>query len=311
MSFAHIENLYRSQDILLFKECYALEKVHGMSAWITLHREKGLTFYAGGASEVNFRALFDADKVKAHLESLGCEEATVFGEVHGGDIMHASNTYGKQMAFVAFDLQIDRLFLSVPQMDELLTKFGFEVIPYKKIPTTMEAIDAERDAPSIVAVRRGITEPKPREGVVLRPLMELTKNNGERIIAKHKIEKHSERRTPQKVEDPAKLKVLADAKAIAEEWVTPNRFEHVVSKLRAMGTIIGCEMRHAPIIIAAMQEDVTREAKGEIIVSKEAMNAIGKKTVELLRKHVDDEINKLTEPYKTVIDDATLKKQLD
>lgn len=280
MGFAHIENLYKCQDILLFKECYALEKVHGESAWISLHREKGMEFFAGGASMVNFKAMFDEAKVRAHLESLGCEKATVFGEVHGGEIMGASNTYGKKMAFTAFDLCIDNLFLGVPQMEELLVQFGFEVIPYKRIPTTMEAIDAERDAPSIVAVRRGITETRPREGVVLRPLMELTKNNGERIIAKHKIEKHSERKTHQKVEDPSKLKVLEEANAIAEEWVTSNRLDHVLSKIKTPG---GFEMRHIPLVIKAMQEDVTREAAGEIIVSKEALNAISKKTVELIK----------------------------
>ena len=32
MSYMHIDNLYKNQDILLFKECYALEKIHGTSA---------------------------------------------------------------------------------------------------------------------------------------------------------------------------------------------------------------------------------------------------------------------------------------
>jgi hypothetical protein len=29
MGYLHIDNLYKSQDILLFKRCYALEKIHG------------------------------------------------------------------------------------------------------------------------------------------------------------------------------------------------------------------------------------------------------------------------------------------
>ena len=32
MGYLHIENLYKAQDILLFRECYALEKVHGTAA---------------------------------------------------------------------------------------------------------------------------------------------------------------------------------------------------------------------------------------------------------------------------------------
>ena len=29
MGYIHIGNLYKDQEILLFKECYALEKIHG------------------------------------------------------------------------------------------------------------------------------------------------------------------------------------------------------------------------------------------------------------------------------------------
>src|SRR5690348_10996218 len=35
MGYLHIGNLYKTQDLLLFRECYALEKVHGTSAHIT------------------------------------------------------------------------------------------------------------------------------------------------------------------------------------------------------------------------------------------------------------------------------------
>ena len=32
MGYRHIDNLYKNQDILLFRECFALEKIHGTSA---------------------------------------------------------------------------------------------------------------------------------------------------------------------------------------------------------------------------------------------------------------------------------------
>lgn len=32
MGYLHIDNLYKNRDILLFRECWALEKVHGTSA---------------------------------------------------------------------------------------------------------------------------------------------------------------------------------------------------------------------------------------------------------------------------------------
>ena len=36
MAYLHIDNLYKNQEILMFKECYALEKIHGTSGTITL-----------------------------------------------------------------------------------------------------------------------------------------------------------------------------------------------------------------------------------------------------------------------------------
>ena len=35
MAYHHIDNLYRNQDVLLFKEVYALEKIHGTSAHVS------------------------------------------------------------------------------------------------------------------------------------------------------------------------------------------------------------------------------------------------------------------------------------
>ena len=45
-------------------------------------------------------------------------------------------------------------------------------------------------------------------------------------------------------------------------------------------------MSAAPKVIAAMVEDVYREGKGEIVESREATAAIGRKTAELLKKHL-------------------------
>lgn len=281
MGYAHIGNLYKDQDILAFKKCYALEKIHGSSAWISLKQGGELEFYAGGESDVNFRALFDYPSLLSHMQSLGSEEAVIYGEVYGGSIQRMSQTYGDRMYFTAFDVKIGGLFLAVPQMAELLTSFGLDVVPYELIDTEMSAIDAQRDAPSVVSVRRGVVGPKQREGVVLRPPFEVTKNNGERVIAKHKADKYAERAKNPKVEDPNKLAVLANAQAIADEWVTPMRLEHVLQKLPP-----DLSMKDVVVLIRAMQEDVTREAAGEIVVSKEALTAIGKKAVELFKQRV-------------------------
>lgn len=53
MGYMHIDNLYKNKDILLLKECYALEKVHGTSAYVIWNGTE-LRFFSGGASYEQF-----------------------------------------------------------------------------------------------------------------------------------------------------------------------------------------------------------------------------------------------------------------
>jgi hypothetical protein len=76
------------------------------------------------------------------------------------------------------------------------------------------------------------------------------------------------------------MQVLADADAIANEWVTPTRLEHVLDKLP------GHCMEKMRDIIMAMQEDVRREGRGEIVWSEAVAKAIGKKAVTLYKDYL-------------------------
>lgn len=203
----------------------------------------------------------------------------MFGEAYGGKQQGMRHTYGDKLSFIVFDVKIGETWLAVPDAEDVAKKLGLEFVPYHKVTTELTALDAERDRPSEVAMRRGITTPKPREGAVLRPLREFSVN-GHRVIVKHKGEAFSETKTPRPVADPAKLAVLTAASAIADEWVTPMRLEHVLQRVPAD------DMSAVPKVIAAMVEDVYREGKGELVESREATAAIGRKTAELLKKHL-------------------------
>lgn len=283
MAYLSIENLYRSkaQEILLFKELYALEKVHGTSANISW-KEGKVSYFPGGESLSKFKSLFNEERLVKHFTELGHEEVVVYGEAYGGSRQKMSYMYGPELRFIVFDVFINNIWLDVPNMDEVATRLEQEVVPWRKIVCDLAAIDNERDRPSEVAVRRGFTEEHIREGVVLRPLAEMFNRYGERMIVKHKHEKFGERKTPQKVEDPSKLKVLTEATAIAEEWVTEMRLEHVLQKLPQ-----GIGLESMQRVLQAMVEDVLKESTGEIVDSKEARNAINKKTVELFKKKVN------------------------
>jgi len=284
MGYEHIDNLYKSQEILMFKEIYSLEKIHGTSAHIGW-KEGKVHYFSGGEKHTNFVALFNEEQLAKAFQGLGVAEAVVYGEAYGGKQQGQSHRYGKSLKFIAFDVKIGDSWLSVPQAEEIVKSLGLEFVSYNKIPTDLAAIDKERDAMSVQAVRNGITEPQIREGVVLRPLVELTKNNGKRIIAKHKRDEFGERATPQKVVDPEKLKVLQEANAIAEEWVTMERLKHVLDKMPPE-----TGMEQTGNVIKAMIEDVYREGKGEIVESREAGAAIGKKTALMFKQFFKDRL---------------------
>jgi hypothetical protein len=285
MGYLHIDNLYKNQDILLFRECYALEKIHGTSAHVSF-KDGALRFFSGGEKYENFVKLFDAAKLTEAFKALGHPEVIVFGEAYGGKQQGMAHRYGKQLKFVVFDVKIGNCWLDVPNAQQVAERLGLEFVHWKRVSTDLAVLDAERDAPSVQARRNGVEGDQPREGIVLRPIHEFYDKRGNRVIAKHKRVEERETKTPRKVDDPSKLKVLKDAQAIADEWVTPMRLEHVLDKL---GEVDLCDMRK---VIAAMIEDVVREGRGEIVDSKEARKAIGAATAKLFKKRINESLYK-------------------
>ncbi len=271
MSYLKIRNLYADQRILRFRECYALEKLHGTSASVAW-RGDHVWLSSGGESAARFAALFDTESLAAVFRDIGHAGITVYGEAYGGKQQQQAWRYGTTLKFAAFDVMCDGRWLDVLSAEAMARKLGLEFVHYAVVSTDLSDLDAERDASSVQATRNGIAGPQPREGVVLRPLIEVVDAYGERVIAKHKRDDERETATPRKVVDPAQLTVLADAASIAEEWVTATRLDHVLQKLpQSVGIAQTRE------VIAAMVEDVIVEARGEIVDSKDARAAIGKK----------------------------------
>lgn len=219
MSYRHIDNLYKNQDILLFKECFAGEKIHGTSAHIMWVHSNVTLFIADRDQRLNFVPLFNIEELKLKFKELDRPKVVVYGEAYGGKCQGMSATYGKNLKFVAFEVLIEDIWLSVPDAESVVKSLNLDFVPYVKCSTDIDELDKQRDAVSVQAQKCGITEPKKREGVVLRPLLEVRKNNGSRIMAKHKADEFMETRTPRNVSEED-LKVLKEANAIAEEWVT-------------------------------------------------------------------------------------------
>lgn len=310
----HIENLYKSQQVLYFSEVYALEKIHGTSAHIGFKRIKLLdqvgegpervivsrddvqvTYFSGGEKYESFKALFNEEELKKRFLEIGAESMTVYGEAYGGKCQGMKATYGPNLKFVAFDVEVSRdrdpnapagssLWLGVEQANLTAAKLGLDFVAWNKVKSDVDSLNRERDLPSRQAVKNGITEPRIAEGIVIRPPIEVVTNNGSRTMAKHKRPEFSERASKKDTTvSPEKQATLTKAEEIAAEWVVPHRLEHVLGKLKAtLGR--DPELKDMREVINAMVEDVTREAKGEIVESKEAAKAIGSATSKLFRR---------------------------
>lgn len=277
MGYLHIDNLYKAQEILAFKECYALEKIHGTSAHIRWDGEK-VHFFSGGEKHENFVKCFDADVLAQTFREKVESPCVIFGEAYGGKCQGMSKTYGTSLRFVAFDVKVGDSWLSVPQAHDFVNAMYLQFVHYNKVPTDIAAIDAERDAPSVQALRNGIEEERIREGVVLRPLFEVTLNSGKRVIAKHKRAEFSERKSIPEI-DPTKRQILEGAEAVALEWVTPMRLNHVLDKIQG-----DKDISLTGEVIKAMVEDVMREAEGEIVDDKSVRRAIGARATRIYKE---------------------------
>lgn len=285
MGYLHIENLYKNKTILMFRECYALEKIHGSSAhvaWRTNDEMEAINLFAGGGSHENFSKLFDIPAMTEVFRKMGHATVTIYGESYGGSMQKMSDVYGKEGRFIAFDVQVGDTWLNVPNAEEVVLALGLEFVPYVKTSTDVDALNALRDMRSRVAVRRGMGHDKVSEGVVLRPLIELHDNRGKRIICKHKGEAFNERTNTPHVDD-ARATVLSDAQAVAVEWVTEMRLTHVLDKMPPEKK---AELRNIPDVGSAMVEDVYREAKGEIVESRDVERAIRTATGRLFKTRI-------------------------
>lgn len=287
MGYLHIDNLYKptAQAILLFRTCYAMEKIHGTSshvAWRNYpNRPGGVRFFAGGVSHDSFTALFEEPTLAACFLKLGHDRVVVFGESYGGKCQKMSHIYGRALRFVVFDVKIGDTWLCVPAAEDVAGQLGLEFVPYREVTTDLVALDAERDAPSEQARRNGVAGDAMREGVVLRPLREFTDSRGQRVMAKHKRAEFAERRTPPK-SAAASLVVLETAEAIVLEWVTDMRLTHVLDKLGNPG------LREATgSVVRAMIDDVCREAGDEIVQNPVVKRAIGRAAAQFFHRRLD------------------------
>ena len=289
MSYFKIENLYRNPDALTLTEgeCYAMEKLDGTSSNLG-YKDSKLSFYSGGSKYETFKLIFDEQALLSALQLIFKPEDSVkiYGEAYGAKIQGFAHRYGDQLRFCAFEVQVNGVWLPVPEAQKIVEYLGLEFVHYVRIPCTVEALNAERDKPSVQAERNGMGV-QDSEGIIIRPLTERFREDGTRCIWKHKRDREREMKTPRSL-DPDKNKVLEDARAIAEEWVVERRLDHVMDSVAIKLGMTADELKieHTKEILNAMVEDVVAEGKGEFVDTKEARQAISKRAAVLFHAHL-------------------------
>lgn len=261
-----------------------MEKIHGTSAHVGWNGK--LYFFSGGESYDMFVDLFNKEKLTQCFSDMGHDKCVIYGEAYGGKCQGMRKTYGDKLRFVAFEVMIGDKWLCVPAAESIVNAFGLDFVPYGKVAATIESLDFMRDAPSQQSVKNGIMEERKREGIVIRPIEEFTRNNGGRVIAKHKSELFSETKTPRSLADTEeKLAILTKAQDIASEWVTEMRLTHVLDNFPGAG------MEQIPDIFKAMNEDIAREAGGEIVFSKEARKEVSRQTAVMFKRRLQESLH--------------------
>lgn len=296
MGYMHIDNLSKNGSVLMFKQLWATEKVHGTSAHVRWDPDrKEIAYFSGGAKHEEFRGLFDDAFEKRFMELVDENgrdvSICVFGEAYGGKMQGMSKTYGNSLRFIVFEAKIGVRWLNFPAVQTVAGKLGLEVVPGKILPAEEDALTEYRNSPSEVAVMRGCggnTDryghcPPMREGIVLRPLFEVRANDDSRIIAKYKNPEFSERKSKADTDFSADgAKRVETAKAQAAEWVTDERMRHV---LDALG-ISDPSVEDTGKVLSAMVEDILREGSGELENTKELRRAIGASAALLFKKRI-------------------------
>jgi hypothetical protein len=282
MGYLKIPNLYSDKTILMFRECWALEKIHGTSAHVAF-RNNQLKFFAGGASHEGFIKLFNHEELTAKFKEVGVEDITVFGEAYGGKMQGMSKTYGPALKFTAFDVKIGELWLDVLKAESIVKQLGLEFVYFQKISTELSEIDKARDMNSVQAVRNGMGDQHIQEGVVLKPLIELHQNNGNRIVAKHKRREFMETASERSVNNEEDFRKNLKTEALVNEWVTVNRLKNALSHFPEGFA----KIENVGELIKYIGDDVIKESNGEVSDSKEIRKLMARQTALIFKKYLN------------------------
>ncbi len=166
--------------------------------WVFTEKVDGTNIrviYDDGA--ITFQGKTDRASIPAHLvnalnanDSLDpCRFAEVFdddgsvclyGEGYGAKIQKGGGNYRPDQGFVLFDVRVGPWWLKRSDVEDIATRLGLDFVPIIGTGTLSTMVDKVRDGFS------SIWGDFQAEGIVARPIVELTTRSGHRLITKIK-----------------------------------------------------------------------------------------------------------------------------
>ncbi len=196
-AYLEIENMRSYPDVIREgEEVVATEKIHGTNCRVGFVVDGEQVVPMAGSKGLR-RKEPETDEAKrlntywyphtlpavaallADLRQTGHEQAVLYGEVYGRGIQ--SYTYGQNtIAFRAFDLMVDGRFLDHDAFDALCRRHGVDVVPVVyRGPFSLATIRRLSEGDSLVGGA------EPREGLVVRPVVERQDVRIGRVILKY------------------------------------------------------------------------------------------------------------------------------
>ena len=117
-------------------------------------------------------------------QKFGETPVTFYGEGYGEKIQAGGGLYRKGVGFILFDVQVGDTWLERPNVEDIAQTFNLGIAPIVLTGTIQDAVEYVKSKPKCTVAE----QEKEAEGLVGRPVVEMSDRRGHRIIVKIKVD---------------------------------------------------------------------------------------------------------------------------
>lgn len=319
--YSEIPNLYRpeAQSIFNLENVIATEKLHGTNfsfglvdgeprinsrnnkIWGEIKKKEFYNQQFDGYRIVNEFKKQIGMQIFDFMRSRNLNNLLIYGEFYGNGIQKKIN-YGPNKYFSFFDAYdlIEDKWLNHNDFINICHLLELNSVPELYCgPPKLSIFEEILNKDSTQAKLNGVKDsPNIQEGIVIKGLYSETNKFDERIIAKYKTEKFSEK-NPKTSNKPSKeikgkKEQVEFAEKIASGYVTEARLENCLEKMRGMNKPLTIKITKD--VVKYMQDDVLKDLSSELndqrFDKRLVLKLVGKQSVKLFHDWLKEEFRK-------------------